>query len=56
MANVTIKQHEQLRVPAGWTWQSRDFVIQLSRILDDIYIQLGKIEQRLNDLESEEEE
>ena len=56
MAKVTVKQHEPLRVPAGWTWQSRDFVIQLERIIDDIYIQLGQIEQRLKTLESAEEE
>lgn len=53
MANAMIKQHEQIRVPAGWTGQSRDLVIQLNRVLDDIYRQLGLIEQRLNQLENE---
>lgn len=54
MANATIKQHEPVRVPAGWSGQGKDLIIQLNRILDDIYRQLGLIEQRLNQLESEE--
>ena len=34
------RQHETLRVPQGWNGQDRGLVIQLERILDDIYNQL----------------
>ena len=32
-----IRQHETLRVPNGWEGQSRAFVIQMERILTDLY-------------------
>ena len=32
-----IRQHEPLRVPQGWTSQDRAFVIQLERVLTDLY-------------------
>ena len=37
----TIRQHEPLRVPAGWTDQDKALVIQLERILNDIYRLIG---------------
>lgn len=51
MADATIKQHERVRVPAGWDGQSKDLIVQLNRIFDDIYIKLGKIEKRLAEIE-----
>ena len=33
----SIPQHEPLRVPQGWLGQARAFVIQLERIITDIY-------------------
>lgn len=33
--------HEPLRVPQGWREQERAFVIQLERILTDIYQRFG---------------
>lgn len=36
------KRREPLRVPANWTGQDRQFVIQLERILDDIYGRFGE--------------
>ena len=39
-----IKQHEALRVPQGWTGQDKAFVIQLTRIFDDIYKRYGRLE------------
>lgn len=43
MANQknTIRQHEILRVPKGWENQDRALVIQLNRVLDDIYAQFN---------------
>ena len=32
-----IRQHEPLRVPQGWLGQDRAFVIQLERVLTDLY-------------------
>ena len=37
MGKVTIPQHEPLRVPNGWNGDEKAFVIQLERILTDIY-------------------
>lgn len=34
---MNIKQHEPLRVPQGWNGQDRAFVIQLERVLTDLY-------------------
>ena len=39
---LNILQHEPLRVPAGWKDQDRALVIQIDRILDDVYKRLGK--------------
>ena len=47
----TVRQHEVLRVPQKWTEQDRAFVIQLERILDDLYMKFGRI--RMIDLASE---
>jgi len=33
----TVRQHEPLRIPERWTGQDRSFVVQLERLLDDIY-------------------
>lgn len=51
---VTVRQHEPVRVPAGWNGQSRDLVIQINRILDDIYKRIGLLEQRVKALEEQE--
>ena len=45
---VTIRQHEVLRVPQGWTEQDKALVIQLNRIFDDIYKYYGRL--TINDL------
>lgn len=31
------RQHEPLRIPENWRGQDRSFVMQLERLLDDIY-------------------
>lgn len=48
---ISRKQHEELRVPSGWSEQDRALVIQLERILDDLYAKFGRI--RLIDLSNE---
>ena len=50
-----LKQHEQLRVPRNWKDEEKAFIIQLDRILDDIYTLLGKLDQRIKALEEDEE-
>ena len=50
------RQHEPLRVPDGWDGQSRMLVIQIERILNDIYIQLGNMDKRIKALEEAAEE
>lgn len=48
---ISRKQHEALRVPSGWSEQDRALVIQLERILDNLYSKFGRI--RLIDLSNE---
>ena len=50
------RQHEPLRVPDTWRDQSRAFVVQLERLLDDIYIKLEKLENRIAALEEQDTE
>lgn len=38
-------QHEPLRVPSHWKTEDRAFVIQLERILDDIYQRLANLQE-----------
>lgn len=40
-----INQHEPLRVPQGWNDQSKALVMQIDRLMDDIYNRLGKLEE-----------
>lgn len=37
MGKVTIRQHEPLRVPNGWTEQAKAFVMQVERIFDRLF-------------------
>lgn len=34
---MKIRQHETLRVPYGWSGQEKDLIIQLERVLTDLY-------------------
>lgn len=36
-----MRQHDPLRIPERWTGQDRSMVIQLERILDDIYAHMN---------------
>lgn len=40
---ATIKQHEPLRAPSGWSAQEKRFVAQLEEILDDLYSRFGRL-------------
>ena len=50
------RQHEPVRTPISWTGQERDLVTQLNRIFDDVYKNIGLLEQRLKAVEEENEE
>lgn len=50
------RQHEPLRVPSHWKDQDRSFVLQLDRILDDIYAIIGRLEEKIRELSEDEEE
>lgn len=39
------RQHAPLRVPKGWTGEARALVLQLERLLDEIYALISKLEQ-----------
>ena len=51
---ATVRGREPLRVPSRWTGEDRAFVIQLERVLDDIYSRFGRI--GLKDLSPELQE
>ena len=53
---MNIKQHEPLRVPDRWKDQERSFVLQIDRILDNIYAILGTLEEKVKALEEAAEE
>lgn len=40
---LKVHQHETLRVPASWNEQDRALIIQMERILDDLYEKIGEI-------------
>lgn len=44
----TIKQHEPLRVPAGWAAPERRLIAQLEEILDDLYSRFNRL--KMSDL------
>lgn len=53
MANKMIRQHEPLRVPQGWNGQDRALVIQLERILTDLYRLNGEVKDIVDSLNIE---
>lgn len=50
------RQHEPIRVPDRWDGQARMLVIQLNRAFDEVYALIGDLEQKVKDLQPEEEE
>lgn len=44
---MSIRQHETLRVPNNWNGQDKAFVIQLERVLTDIYRLFGSNEKAM---------
>lgn len=55
MAQKFVRQHEPLRIPDKWRGSDRAFAIQLNRILDEVYAMVGNLEQKIKELEPEEE-
>ena len=45
-------KREPLRVPQDWQRQDRQFVIQLERVLDDVYSRIDTINKKLAELEN----
>ena len=45
MSNKTYRNHQPLRVPQGWTGQDRSLVIQLERLLNELYNLAGRLEE-----------
>ena len=53
---MKIRQHEALRVPQGWTGQDKALVIQLERILSDLFRMFGiQNETTVTDVSYDEE-
>ena len=42
-----IRQHEAIRVPAEWKGQEKSFVVQLERILTDLYRLMGALDKSM---------
>lgn len=49
--NIFVLRHEPLRVPEGWTGEARALVIQLERVLDDAYVRIGDLTQKVKELQ-----
>ena len=49
---VADMKREPLRVPQDWQRQDRQFVIQLERVLDDVYSRIDTINKKLAELEN----
>lgn len=45
------KQHQPLRTPAGWKDQEASLVIQIDRLLDEVYRMIGQIEKKLKEMD-----
>lgn len=48
-----IPQHQPLRIPQGWNTQETQFVIQLERLIEDLYREIGLLKERVKKLEEE---
>ena len=48
--------HIPVRVPAGWTEQSRSMVIQINGLFDDLYRKINELQNRVELLEKEDED
>ena len=46
-------QRIPLRVPENWKGQDRAMIVQLERVLDDVYRRLGSLDKRVQTLEGE---
>lgn len=46
-----LRQHEPIPTPSKWTEEERRFAYQLEQRLTDIYQQLGKLRERVENLE-----
>ena len=46
-----MRKHEPLRVPEKWQGQDRQFVIQLERLMDDLYNRLGRANDTIAEME-----
>lgn len=55
MAQKFIRQHEPIRIPEKWYGQDRAFAIQLNRLFDEVYAKLGDLDQKIKELQPEEE-
>lgn len=54
MAKDRPPQRVPLRVPENWKGQDRAMIVQLERVLDDVYRRLGSLDRRVTTLEGEE--
>lgn len=51
-----VKQHEPLRIPQGFNTEERALVMQIDRMMDDLFATIGRIEKRLSAIEDSEQE
>jgi len=49
--NKHIKQHQPLRKPQGWTGQDATLIMQLEGLFNDVYRQLGLLEEKTESLD-----
>lgn len=49
-------QHQPLRKPSNWKEQEASLVMQIDRLFDDVFRQLGQIKEKLKEIEEAMEE
>ena len=49
-----VYQHEPLVTPRNWNGDEQQFAIRLEAIIDDLYGKLGRMQQRVKELEGKE--
>jgi hypothetical protein len=46
-------QHQPLRVPKGWKDQDAALVMQIERLIEDIYLQISLLKEKIREIEEE---
>jgi hypothetical protein len=46
-------QHQPIRIPKGWKDQDAALVMQIDRLIEDLYQQIAQLKERIKAIEEE---